>query len=109
MTAQTNESEFVSEQAATANPNLNLKACPDNQLKSWLIDYVGQKHDNEDDDVTVEMIVETIAKEFPEFLLAVAEENWIRGYRQAFIDIEVGEKIYKDQVEASSNDSEQTE
>ena len=108
MTAQINENEFISEEAATANPNLSSKARPDNQLKSWLIDYVGQKHDNEDDDVTVEMIVETIAKEFPEFLLAVAEENWIRGYRQAFIDIEVGEKICKDQIEAQPDDNEQT-
>jgi hypothetical protein len=28
-----------------------------------------------------------MANEFPEFLMAVAEENWIRGYQQAFDDI----------------------
>ena len=33
------------------------------------------------------MITEVFAKEFPEFLLAVAEENWVRGYHQALEDI----------------------
>ncbi len=45
------------------------------------------------DEVTVEMIVETMAKEFPEFLMAIAEENWIRGYHQALDDVEVGQKM----------------
>ena len=27
-----------------------------------------------------------VAKEFPEFLLAVAEENWVRGYEQGLED-----------------------
>ncbi len=98
MTAQINESELTTEKEAIANPNLDSKATRDNQLKSWLVDYVGKKHNNDNDDVTVEMIIETMAKEFPEFLLAVAEENWIRGYRQAFVDIEVGEKIIKEQA-----------
>ena len=35
------------------------------------------------------MIVEVVAKEFPEFLMVVAEENWIRGYKQAFDDMEL--------------------
>ena len=39
------------------------------------------------------MVVETVADEFPEFLLAVAEENWIRGYKQGLLDVEVGEQI----------------
>ena len=39
------------------------------------------------------MIVETVAKEFPEFLLSVAEENWVRGYQQALDDVEVGRKM----------------
>ena len=28
-----------------------------------------------------------MAKEFPEFLLVVAEENFIRGYEQALTDV----------------------
>ena len=42
--------------------------------------------------VTVEMIVETMAAEFPAFLLVVAEENWVRGYQQALDDVETGRK-----------------
>jgi len=52
--------------------------------------------------VTVEMIVELMAKEFPEFLMAVAEENFIRGYRQAFIDTETGMALA--QAEAQENE-----
>ena len=63
------------------------------KLKEWLVNYVGQKHSPENDKVTVEMVVETVAKEFPEFLLSVAEENWVRGYKQALGDVEVGKQI----------------
>jgi hypothetical protein len=34
------------------------------------------------------MAVEVFAAEFPEFLMAVAEENFLRGYEQALTDIE---------------------
>ena len=34
------------------------------------------------------MIIEVMAKEFPEFLLVVAEENFIRGYQQALADVD---------------------
>jgi hypothetical protein len=33
--------------------------------------------------VTVDMAVQVFAAEFPEFLMAVAEENFLRGYQQA--------------------------
>jgi len=62
----------------------------DTIMKSWLVDYVGNQLNPEDEAVTVEMIVETMANEFPEFLMAVAEENWIRGYHQALEDVEIG-------------------
>ena len=60
-------------------------------LKQILLDYVGSSTDTEE--VTVELIVETMAKEFPEFLLAIAEENWIRGYQQAIHDVDQGERM----------------
>ena len=60
---------------------------PDTEMKEWLVNYVGEKHNPEDEGVTVDMIVTTMANEFPEFLLAVAEENWTRGYHQAFDDM----------------------
>ena len=65
----------------------------ENPMKEWLVDYVGDKHAPEDGQVTVEMVVESMAEEFPEFLLALAEENWIRGYRQGIADVEEGQKL----------------
>ena len=32
------------------------------------------------------MVAETLAEEFPEFLLVMAEENWVRGYKQGLDD-----------------------
>jgi deoxyhypusine synthase len=71
----------------------------DNDLKSMLVNYVGEKQSPENDQVTVENIVDQLAEEFPEFVLAVAEENWIRGYQQALTDVEVGEKLWKEENE----------
>ena len=62
-------------------------------MKEWLVNYVGESHSPENEEVTVEMIVETMSEEFPEFLLALAEENWIRGYRQGLTDVEQGMKM----------------
>ena len=59
-------------------------------IKEWLTNYVGEKEIPEDSEVTVEMMVKHMAKEFPEFLMVVAEENWDRGYRQALVDIDHG-------------------
>tara|TARA_Y100000310_G_C20505458_1_gene726187 strand:+ start:351 stop:890 length:540 start_codon:yes stop_codon:yes gene_type:complete len=69
------------------------------KLKEWLVNYVGEKHSPEGDKVTVEMIVETVAKEFPEFLLAIAEENWVRGYQQGLNDVEIGLNISEQENE----------
>jgi hypothetical protein len=63
----------------------------DNAMKTWLVDYVGDKLKPENGQVTVEMIVEEMAKEFPDFLLVVAQENWLRGYEQALYDVDYGE------------------
>ena len=61
-------------------------------LKGMLVNYVGQVIAPEDGQVTVEMIIQTLASEFPEFLLVVARENWLRGYNQALTDVENVEK-----------------
>jgi hypothetical protein len=66
-------------------------------LKEYMIDYVGSKHDPKNDDVTVNMVVETLAEEFPEFLLMVAEENYIRGYEQALDDVNSVKQKYGQQ------------
>jgi len=77
----------------TANEQAEEVVEKDTQLKEMLVDYVGEKHTPEDDEVTVGMIVETLAEEFPEFLMVVAEENWIRGYHQAMHDVTEGERL----------------
>ena len=82
------------------NASLAETVAPDGPLKEMLVEYVGTQKKPEDDNVTVEMIVEVLAEEFPEFLMAVAEENWVRGYHQAMIDIDASQQI----VEQLDND-----
>ena len=75
------------------NPELTKLVAPNTPLKEWLVNYVGEQQDSETEEITTEMIVETMATEFPEFLMVIAEENWIRGYHQALTDVEMGDKI----------------
>tara|TARA_R110002020_G_scaffold470046_1_gene695539 strand:- start:1330 stop:1602 length:273 start_codon:yes stop_codon:yes gene_type:complete len=77
---------------------------PDNDLKNMLVEYVGEQNDPGDMLVTVEMVIDTLTEEFPEIVLALAEENWARGYHQALTDVEVGEKLYKEELEKQSNE-----
>ena len=77
------------------NPDLLKSVEKTNELKEWLVNYVGKKYTPEDGEVNIEMIIKTLAEDFPEFLLPVAEENFIRGYQQAMIDIDEGEKLMK--------------
>jgi len=75
------------------NPELLQSVEKSNELKEWLVNYVGNKYNPDSDEVTVEMIIKTMAEEFPEFLLVLAEENFIRGYQQALADIDEGENL----------------
>jgi hypothetical protein len=87
------------------NPLLSAPVGRETPLKTLVVDYVGNKVNPESGQVTVEMIVEVLAEEFPEFVLALAEENWIRGYRQALDDVERTVAEQESQSEASSTDS----
>ena len=73
------------------NPDLLKPVEPENEMKSWLVNYVGDKLQPENDQVNVEMIIQVMAQEFPEFLMPLAEENFIRGYRQALADVDRAE------------------
>ena len=86
------------------NEDLKKEVELDSELKNILVGYVGHKHQPENNEVTVEMIVETMATEFPEFLMAVAEENFIRGYQQAFDDIEKFQKEQEDNKDDEKSD-----
>tara|TARA_R100001129_G_scaffold176229_1_gene149962 strand:+ start:597 stop:866 length:270 start_codon:yes stop_codon:yes gene_type:complete len=85
------------------NETLKEVVSSDTEIKTWLVEYVGEKVQPENNEVTVEMVVETVAEEFPDFLAAIAEENWVRGYRQAINDIAETEK---DIYEASKQNDE---
>ena len=70
------------------NPTLKEVVQKETEIKTWLVNYVGNKIDPEDGNVTVEMLVEQISEEFPEFVMVLAEENFMRGYEQALTDVE---------------------
>ena len=69
------------------NPDLEVFVEDTSGLRQLVINYIGERL-VVDEDVTIDMAVEVFAAEFPEFLMAVAEENFLRGYEQALTDIE---------------------
>ena len=69
------------------NPDLLKEVVPtESELKDIIVNYVGNKINPTNDEVTVEDIINVFAEQFPEFLLVLAEENWINGYTQALND-----------------------
>jgi hypothetical protein len=58
----------------------------DGELKTKIINYVGKKNNPSNGDVTLEMIISCLAEEFPEVLLNIAEENFLRGYEVGIND-----------------------
>ena len=50
------------------------------------------------------MIVDVLAEEFPDFLMVVAEENWLRGYRQGLADVEEGRLAIQAEVNKVTKD-----
>jgi hypothetical protein len=69
------------------NEDLAMPVSVETELKKMVVNYIGERLSPEDGDVTVQMAVDVFAVEFPEFLLAVAEENFLRGYEQALTDV----------------------
>jgi len=78
------EEKVITEEEVHTNPLLGLVVQPESKLKEYLVEYVGTKFDNEE--VTVNMIAEALAEEFPEFIMAFAEENFLRGYQLGLDD-----------------------
>jgi len=66
--------------------NLEEVVSSDTGLKELVVNYIGDRLAGPED-ITIDMAVEVFAAEFPEFLLAVAEENFLRGYEQALVDV----------------------
>ena len=78
------EEKVLTEEEIHTNPTLAMPVVPNSELKNYLVEYVGKKFDNEE--VTVNMIAETLASDFPEFTMAFAEENFLRGYQLGLED-----------------------
>lgn len=71
------------------NPDLLKEVIPtESELKEVIVNYVGNRIKPDNEEVTVENIIDVFAEQFPEFLLVLAEENWINGYTQALKDTE---------------------
>ena len=73
------------------NPDLEAPVGTTTGLQELVVNYIGERLDA-DEAITVDMAVQVVAAEFPEFLMAVAEENFLRGYEQALTDVETHEK-----------------
>tara|TARA_R110000824_G_scaffold44221_1_gene128789 strand:+ start:1941 stop:2234 length:294 start_codon:yes stop_codon:yes gene_type:complete len=90
------EEKVTTEEELHTNPMLAMPVNPNSELKNYLVEYVGTKLDNEE--VTVNMIAEVLATDFPEFMFAFAEENFLRGYQLGLDD---AESLFTKQTEAA--------
>lgn len=101
-----NEENTISREEYIDNQLRHLKepVQPENGLKELVVNYVGNKLNPENDEVNIMMILEVFAEEFKEFLLPVAEENFIRGYQQAMSDVDDPSFIEK-MASMASNES----
>lgn len=86
MSEQVRQLEELEKQ--TENETAKKVVLPEGPLKQLFVNYVGDKLRPENGEVTAEMIVAVLAEEFPEFVLLLAEENFMRGYQQALEDLE---------------------
>lgn len=69
-------------------------------LKETIVQYVGEEKNPENGEVTPEMVAETLINEFPDVMLLVAQENFLRGYTQALDDVEA---VEKSRIETTTN------
>ena len=96
------KSEENLETGEIENPLLALTSADGySELKDYLVNFTGEKLDEEN--VTVHMIAEVIAAEFPEFLFAFAEENFVRGYQ---IGLEDASKLFEGKSEEATANAE---
>jgi len=95
------EESIIGEEQAHQNPMLAMAVGKDSKLKEMLVEYVGTKLNKEE--VTVHMIIEVMATEFPEFVFAFAEENFLRGYQLGLDD---ADKLRTEITEQTTRNSE---
>ena len=72
------------------NAELGAPVSEDNDLKSFIVQYVGEKAEPSDGMVTLQMVIDVLADDFPSVVFALAEENYLRGYEQGLGDAQTG-------------------
>jgi hypothetical protein len=78
------------------NPLLAVQsASGESELKDFIINFTGNKVSPNNNEVSINMISEVMAAEFPEFAYAFAEENFVRGYE---LGLEDASKLFKEQT-----------
>ncbi len=65
---------------------LNTVVEIEGELKDYLVNYVGNKVNPENNEVTVNMVIQVLAAEFPELVISIIEENYLKGYQQGLDD-----------------------
>ena len=86
------------------NEDLTKEVQTNSELKDLIVNYVGTKRNPENDEVTLQLVLDTFSDEFPEFVLPLAEENFIRGYNQALFDIDQGNKAMQELEEQKTDE-----
>ena len=89
---------------AEINEDLENEVQTDSELKELIVNYVGTKKSPENDEVTLQLVLDTFSEEFPEFVLPLAEENFIRGYNQALFDVDQGNKAMQELEEQKTDE-----
>jgi len=102
MKVEFNDSEHKTE----TNPSLKEKVEKNTELKDMIVSYVGLKKKPENDEVTLEMVLEVVSEEFPDFVMPIAEENWIRGYQQALADVDEGQRLMEEDLSQQEKENE---
>ena len=74
-------------------------------LKDLIVDFVGNKINPENDEVTISHIAEVFAEEFPVYVITLAEENWINGYTQALNDVDFVKEQMKNRENEPTNNN----
>jgi len=68
-----------------------------NELQEDLVQHVRSR--TNEDQVTLGQVIGILASEFPELVITIAEENWIRGYKQGLDDAEIADVMDPEKVD----------
>ena len=63
-------------------------------LRNEIVRTAGERFLPENDEVTVDMVIQTLAEDFPEIVFAIAEENYLKGFEEglSYYDEEITPK-----------------